>query len=98
MGAGERSASRFFAPNPKITIKNNNPMEKKLTQEQRLLYALQQGIGVTPIYALQALGIYRLSARIFDLREKGYDIKTSMKTVKTAFGDTADVAVYRLEE
>lgn len=73
-------------------------MAKKPTQEQRLLAALQEGVGVTPLYALYNLGIYRLSARIFDLREKGYVITTDTRTVITHTGDMAEVAEYRLQK
>lgn len=73
-------------------------MEKGNTQEQRLLAALMEGKTITPLYALNQLGIYRLSARIFDLREKGYDIKTNSRTVKTAFGGYAEVAEYSLQQ
>ena len=73
-------------------------MAKKPTQEQRLLAALQEGIGVTPLYALYKLGIYRLSARIFDLREKGFQIRTETQGVRTSSGDIAECAVYWLEK
>lgn len=41
-------------------------------------YMKQHG-SIEPLQALRDLGVYRLAARIKNLRDKGYDIKT--KTV-----------------
>lgn len=71
---------------------------KKPTQEQRLIKKLLDGERITPLYALHHLGIYRLSARIFDLREKGWDIETSYITVQNADGTKSEVAEYRLKQ
>lgn len=40
--------------------------------------------GVTSLEALTALGCFRLGARIWELREAGYDVRS--ETVKTAGG------------
>ena len=69
---------------------------KKPSQNQRLLAYLIEHQSITPLEALRRLGIYRLSARIFDLREKGYNITTSTQTVICADGIEADVARYTL--
>lgn len=49
----------------------------KNTQLQKLLTALIKNgkKGINPMQALE-IGIYRLSARILDLRKLGYGIKT----------------------
>ena len=68
-----------------------------MSQETRLLEYLQtHDAGIKPLEALQELGIYRLSARIKDLRDRGHNIATNMVEVKTAHGDTSRVAEYRL--
>ena len=46
------------------------------TQEQMILRALQAGRKLTPMDALNDFDCFRLGARIFTLREQGYDIKT----------------------
>lgn len=48
-----------------------------MNQNQELLARLKQG-PVTPLDALGELGIYRLSARILELRDQGHDIQTEL--------------------
>ena len=61
-----------------------------------LKYLQTHKTGITPLQALQKFGCLRLSGRIYDLRDQGYDILTNMVEVKTADGDVARVAQYRL--
>ena len=56
-------------------------MKKTESQNKTILQMLLDGMKVTPMDALIACGCFRLSARIFDLRSKGYDIKTDMVEV-----------------
>lgn len=44
------------------------------------------------------LGVYRLSARIFDLKATGEPVITSVRTVTNADGSKSRVAFYRLAE
>lgn len=69
---------------------------KKPSQNQRLLAYLIENQSITPLEALRRLGIYRLSARIFDLREKGHNIKTTTQAVTLSDGEKAEVARYTL--
>jgi len=48
---------------------------KRKSQMEKVLELLQKG-QVTPMSALYAANCYRLGARIFDLRRKGYNIVT----------------------
>ena len=67
------------------------------SQADRLLNYLQTHAGITPDVAYTKLGIYRLSARVFDLRDKGYKILTTMIPVKSKFnGEEVYVARYSL--
>lgn len=68
------------------------------TQNARLLDHLRQsGATVDPMQAWRILGIYRLSARVFDLRNMGHRITASRKTVLNRFSEEISVACYRLE-
>ena len=49
------------------------------TQEENILSHLESGKHLTPLDALELYGCFRLSARIFDLKKKGYAIM--MKSV-----------------
>lgn len=54
----------------------------KLTQNQQILEYLKSGKTLTPLVALQKFGCFRLSARIFNLREEGNAIITKNITRK----------------
>ena len=53
-------------------------MAQGKTQNERLLELLQERgeLGVTPLLALDRLGIMRLAARVADLRADGHPIDT----------------------
>ena len=53
-----------------------------LTQNQRILDYLKSGKKLTPLVALKEFGCFRLSARIFNLREEGHAIITKNVTRK----------------
>ena len=53
-----------------------------LTQNQRILDYLKSGKTLTPLVALEKFGCFRLSARIFNLREQGNAIITNNVTRK----------------
>ena len=55
-------------------------MEAK-SQEKLILNYLQNGGKITPLEALNKFGCLRLSGRIYDLRRKGYNIKSNRITV-----------------
>lgn len=50
------------------------PKPAKETQEQKIINYMKAHGGITPFEAIEHLKILRLGARIFDLREKGYNI------------------------
>ena len=51
-----------------------------MTQTQQILNHLKQGNTLTPIEALNLFGCFRLGARIYDLKDMGYNIETEMVT------------------
>ena len=59
------------------------------SQNTEILSMLKRG-PVTPIMALNTVGCFRLAARIFDLKEQGYAIRTDM------VGDDKKFAQYSL--
>lgn len=67
------------------------------TQNQRLFeYLCSHQDGITPIESWEKLGIYRLSGRIFDLRNQGYHIESDTAVVENRWGEECRVARYRL--
>lgn len=71
---------------------------RKKTHCDMILRDLKRGRKITQAKAYEWYGCLRLSGRIFDLRELGYDIKTDMIPVKNRDGDVSYVAEYRLEK
>ena len=58
-----------------------------MSQKKQILRYLQtHRRGITPIDALEKFGCFRLSARISDLRELGYDIRTDREKNKNNEG------------
>ena len=58
---------------------------KKLTQNEKILALLIQrgALGITPLDVLYQIGSFRLAARIFDLRKKGYVIGSMQEPGKS---------------
>lgn len=51
---------------------------KTESQTKQLKKWLKSGKTISPLQALNQLGIYRLAARISNLRDEGLDIKTKL--------------------
>lgn len=65
------------------------------TQCERLLKRLECGL-VDPMTALNELSIFRLAARVRDLRDDGHQIKRQTVKVSNRFGESCHVASYSL--
>lgn len=69
----------------------------KATQSDRLLQWLLSVGPINPLEAWTELGIYRLGARIFDLKKQGMTIQRKLVKVRNQFGEPCGpVAQYRL--
>ena len=66
------------------------------TQNARLLAYLKAHRQIDPMTAWRELGIYRLGARVFDLREAGHNIESTRVPVENRFGEECRVALYKL--
>lgn len=47
-----------------------------MTQTEQILQRLKTGRTLTPIDALNNYGVFRLAARVKDLRDQGHDVVT----------------------
>ena len=52
------------------------------SQEQQILEHLQKGKSLTAMEALAKFGVFRLAARVRDLRASGHPVRTIMETDK----------------
>ena len=66
--------------------------DEKKSQTEMILMYLQKYGEITPLEALSAIGCFRLSARIADLRADGYNITTTIAKGKKQY------ATYTLKE
>lgn len=67
-----------------------------MTQEEKILDYMERYGSITPLQAMD-LGIMRLGARIYDLKEGGVKIITENEIGKNRDGVTVHYARYRLE-
>ena len=67
-------------------------MSDRMSQEKKIISYMEKNGSITTMEAFQKLGITRLSGRIFDLRQKGYNI------VKEMSGGDPNYAIYSLGE
>ena len=66
-------------------------------QTKRVLRHLEIYGKITPMRAWELCGVYRLSARIYELRKAGYNIVKEHVQVFNRYGEKCRVAEYRLE-
>ena len=53
------------------------------TQKEQIIKHLEKGKSLTPLKALDKFDCFRLSGRIYELREDGWEINTEMINLKS---------------
>lgn len=71
-------------------------MNSTTTQNQQVLAYIKRYGSITPLQALDKLGVMRLGARCWELKQDGVPITKTMVKVRTREGTTR-VARYSLE-
>lgn len=68
-----------------------------MSQNDKILkYMETHKRGITPLTAMEKFGCMRLSGRIHDLRERGYEISSELVEVRNRYGEKCRVARYTL--
>jgi hypothetical protein len=67
-----------------------------MTQAERILRHLKDFGTITPVEALRDYGVMRLGARIWDLKHRGYDIRTEREEGLNRYGERTAYARYRI--
>lgn len=67
-----------------------------MTQTRLILEYMIKFSSITPLEAMRDLGVYRLAARIADLRKAGNEIETTIISVPNRYGTMSKVAQYRV--
>jgi hypothetical protein len=68
-----------------------------MTQVERLINHFKTHSSIDPLQALREYGIFRLAARIKDIKKAGYTINTVRQIVRNQFGEDCRVACYEIE-
>lgn len=68
-----------------------------MSQNGRIIDYLTRNGSITQLDAMKDLGIMRLGARVFDLKERGYNIQTVMVEDLNRFGEPTRYARYYLK-
>ena len=69
-----------------------------MTQCERVLDYMQRFGSITSAEAVMDLGVYRLAARVSDLRKEGHKISDRMESGKNRFGEKTSYKRYSLED
>ena len=73
-------------------------VDHKPSQNQRIIYYINEFGSITQFEALRDLGVMRLASRISDLKRLGYPVESEMVVVKNRYGEECRVKSYRLME
>ncbi len=65
-----------------------------MNQTERIRAYLESHYCITPKQAMDDLGIYRLGARIYDLKKEGVPIKSGWLKTKNRYGEKTRVRMY----
>lgn len=69
-----------------------------MTQCEKILQYMERNGSITQAEAVERFHCYRLGARIFDLKSKGFPIKTETVTGKRGDGTAYSFAKYSLQK
>ena len=73
-------------------------MEALGKQEQRILDYMKRNNTINPLQSWVECGVYRLSAVIFNLKKKGYEIESNRRVTTNRFDEEVRFAEYLLGE
>ena len=73
-------------------------VDRKPTQNQRILDYIGVFGSITQLEALRDLGIMRLASRISDLKRLGYPIASTTQKIRNRYGETCRIKRYYLKK
>lgn len=72
-------------------------LKNKPTQCDKIINYIKEFGSITAFEAFSDLGITQLGARVFELKSKGYEFETELKTAKNRYGETVHFKAYKLK-
>tara|TARA_R100000773_G_scaffold15014_2_gene13731 strand:- start:441 stop:701 length:261 start_codon:yes stop_codon:yes gene_type:complete len=81
----------------KITLRKiKSKKMKKLTQKDRIIRHLNDKGSITALEAMKEYGIMRLTSRICELKDEGYNIKSEFVSSKNRYNEPVSFSKYSL--
>ena len=71
---------------------------KTLTQKDRIIRHLNDKGSVTALEAMKEYGIMRLTSRICELKDEGYNIRSEFVSAKNRYNEPVSFSKYSLVE
>ena len=71
-------------------------MAQRVTQRDRVLQYIKDSGSITSWEAYSELGITQLGARIFELKDRGYNFEKERVNTKNRYGDQTHFDRYKL--
>ena len=68
-----------------------------MTQCEKIIDYMERFGSITPMDAFMDLGITRLSARIYDIRNAGTEVNGELESARNRFGDRVHYMRYSLK-
>lgn len=69
-----------------------------MNQCEKIVFYIQMFGSISSMEAFQDLGITRLSARIYELRNEGYQFDEKFETAKNRFGESVSYKRYKFQK
>ena len=66
------------------------------TQKQRIIRHLKDKGSITALQAMKEYGIMRLTSRICELKDEGYNIKSELVSSKNRYNESVSYSKYTL--
>ena len=66
------------------------------TQKQRIIRHLKEKGSITALQAMKEYGIMRLTSRICELKDEGYNIKSEFVSSKNRYNESVSYSKYTL--
>ena len=69
---------------------------KTLTQKQRIIRHLKDKGSITALEAMKEYGIMRLTSRVCELKDEGYNIRSEFVSSKNRYNESVSFSKYSL--
>jgi hypothetical protein len=69
---------------------------KTLTQKERIIRHLKDKESITSLEAMKEYGIMRLTSRICELKDQGYNIRSEFVSSKNRYNESVSFSKYSL--